>query len=299
MLECEDRLVEDVKELIADFYRKGGKLPEYLAENVTWIGEKKKEVYEGAEVVSRHIKNNPRFPLCKMGENSFRVVWKSKYAFLIEGFYVLNPLEKGAFILKNSQRCSVLLERKKENYQIVHIHISDAHENIVWRKDLISQIQRDPLTQIYNVKTVREKVEQWLEEEKAPQGCTMCMIDVDNFKNINDTFGHMKGNDILTRVAHILEKTTGKKGYAGRAGGDEFLIFLKTGEKQAVQEFLEILENTIREECTIVQTKVTVSIGVARSVVYRMDYTKMFGKADQALYLAKKKGKNISYIIDM
>lgn len=303
-------LCKYVQDLIKDLYRNGERLSECLEKNVTWIGENESEIYEGAKEVRWHLKRQKQFPLCKMGKSSFRIVWEGNDAVLVEGIYVLEPMEEGGFMLKNSQRCSVLLEKKKEKYEIVHFHISDCHENIVWRKDLISQIQRDPLTQIYNVKTVKEKVEQWLKGEENYQGCAMCMIDVDNFKNINDTLGHLKGNDILIQVAQILKSTIGKNDFAGRAGGDEFLVFLKNGSQNRVEEFVRILVEEIRkgrynssDDGIQGNILVTISIGIARmsngADKRTVSYKYLFRQADAALYIAKKRGKNTFHIINL
>lgn len=298
-----------VRDLVKDLYRNGERISECLGEHVTWIGEKKLEIFEGAEVVRRYLKKQEQLPMCKMGKNSFRIVWKGNDAVLVEGIYILEPMEEEGFLLKNSQRCSVLLQKKKEKYEIVHLHISDCHENIVWRRDLIAQIQRDPLTQIYNVKTVKEKVEQWLKKGAGQQGCAMCLIDIDNFKNINDTLGHLEGNDILIQVAQVLKSTTGKNGFAGRAGGDEFLVFLKNGSQNQIEEFVSILMEKVRKgdssskDSMPGNTEVTISIGIARISTgtgnRNISYKHLFRQADTALYMAKKKGKNTFHILNI
>lgn len=307
-------LEEYVRNLAEDLYKNGERIICCLGENVTWIGEKESEIYEGMEAVRCYLKaQKSSFPAYKIGKNSFRTVWEGNGAALVEGIYILEPLEGRGAIHQSSHRCSVLLEKTEGEYKIVHFHVSDCQENIVWTKELISQIQRDPLTQIYNVKTVREKVEEWLEERSGHEGCAMCMIDVDNFKNINDTLGHLKGNDILIQVAHILKSVIGKEDFAGRAGGDEFLVFLKNGSQERAEEFAGILMEKIRngnhtDDGSIRRNiSITVSIGIARTGngagnekgKIPVSYKHLFRQADAALYMAKKKGKNTFHILNI
>lgn len=296
MMSWSRELACDVQALFSDFYKGGESFLERIGENVTWIGQNKSEIYQGACAVQEYIRNQRKLLPVQMVESSFQVVWEQENAALVEGTFVVEPLEEEEFLWKNYQRCSVLLEKMGELYKIVHLHVSDCHDDIVWRRDLISQVQRDPLTQIYNVRTVREKVEQWLEAEKGHEGCAMCMIDVDNFKDINDTFGHMIGNDILVQVASILCQAAGNAGITGRAGGDEFLVFLKSGEEEQVQKFVDSLEDRIREETIYEQMQITVSIGVAVANKQDASYKSLFQMSDRALYEAKKKGKDTSHL---
>lgn len=124
------------------------------------------------------------------------------------------------------------------------------------------------------------------------------LLDIDDFKNINDTYGHLFGDKVISRVADILQFNVGFRGIVGRFGGDEFYIFL---EKVPDRAAVKILIKTIVKEMAYAfdpQLKVTASIGIVRYPEDGEDYETLFSKADRALYVAKEKGKNRHIIYD-
>lgn len=127
----------------------------------------------------------------------------------------------------------------------------------------------------------------------------LTILDLDNFKAVNDTFGHFYGDEVLSTVADIITKTLGDLGVAGRIGGDEIMIIL-TG----IQSHAE-LRNTLRSIRTNIEwtykdlqenLRVTCSMGVAAYPDHATSYESLFQLADRMLYTAKKKGKN-RYVI--
>lgn len=115
------------------------------------------------------------------------------------------------------------------------------------------------------------------------------MYDIDNFKKINDTYGHDFGDEVIKAIAGVSKKEVRYKGKAFRYGGEEFILILKNiNEKQA----LRIAEN-IREAVENLsfsnQYKVTISVGIT-VVEHNKDVT--FKKVDKKLYTSKKNGKN-------
>ena len=117
-------------------------------------------------------------------------------------------------------------------------------------------------------------------------------IDIDKFKHINDTYGHIFGDQVIRRVAEIMQVLVGQRGVIGRFGGDEYVILL---EKVETREQLKTLLKTIAKEFALAfdpKTHVTASIGVSEYPVDGSEYEELMRKADKALYLAKEKGKN-------
>ena len=117
-------------------------------------------------------------------------------------------------------------------------------------------------------------------------------IDLDDFKHINDTYGHIFGDQVIRRVAEIMQVLVGQRGVIGRFGGDEYVILL---EKVETREQLKTLLKTIAKEFALAfdpKTHVTASIGVSEYPVDGSEYEELMRKADKALYLAKEKGKN-------
>ena len=120
----------------------------------------------------------------------------------------------------------------------------------------------------------------------------LVIIDIDDFKHINDTYGHIFGDQVIRRVAEIMQELVGQRGVIGRFGGDEYVILL---EKVETREQLKTLLKTIAKELALAfdpKTHVTASIGVSEYPVDGNEYEELMRKADKALYLAKEKGKN-------
>lgn len=138
----------------------------------------------------------------------------------------------------------------------------------------------------YAKKTIRQKVNGQI---------TLCMIDLDKFKEINDAYGHLFGDSVILKVSEIIRTAVGTKGIAARFGGDEF--FLVFDEKITETELREILRY-IRTQLAMafVNTEenlvVTCSIGVSQYPQNGNDFDTLFAKADRGLYIAKNKGRN-------
>ncbi|MDR1912493.1 MAG: diguanylate cyclase [Helicobacteraceae bacterium] len=154
------------------------------------------------------------------------------------------------------------------------------------------QSQTDMLTGIMNRLKINELLHMEIDRaERYDQDLSVALLDIDHFKAVNDTYGHLVGDQTLKTLAQILTTRTRKTDFAARWGGEEFLLVLtNTQEEWAVRKM-----NQLRE---IVEThdfgsapKITVSIGVAS---YHAGDTleSLVGRADVALYLAKESGRN-------
>lgn len=120
------------------------------------------------------------------------------------------------------------------------------------------------------------------------------IIDMDNFKHINDTQGHLYGDDILIRLSNIIKENTRRIDIVSRFGGDEFVIFFPGMEKDEIafkaNNILELVKERFKDETF----KISCSIGAAFADG-EINYNALFEKADNALYEAKKLGKNTFY----
>jgi diguanylate cyclase (GGDEF)-like protein len=126
----------------------------------------------------------------------------------------------------------------------------------------------------------------------------LLIIDIDYFKEYNDNFGHLEGDKCIASVADALANLNARQYFAGRYGGDEFVVILPKCSIKEASEFAENLKTTIVElniphKFSKVSDKVTLSIGVA-SIVPNKDTSinQLMKKADDALYIAKKRGRN-------
>lgn len=130
----------------------------------------------------------------------------------------------------------------------------------------------------------------------------MIIVDIDNFKQVNDNYGHMFGDMVIQRLADILSETFEEDGIIGRFGGDEFFVFVEKIENPDILRtkiktvsknmFMAFSENNDKK------INVTLSIGITRYPNDGRDYEDLFAKADKALYIAKEKGKNRFIIYD-
>ncbi|MPM30514.1 hypothetical protein SDC9_77064 [bioreactor metagenome] len=124
---------------------------------------------------------------------------------------------------------------------------------------------------------------------------TLFMLDIDNFKNINDTYGHIFGNTILTMAGEDLRNAINGYGIAARWGGDEFFGVLTVEPEEAkriLSEYMDTLNNEKKDECN----RITISIGISE-VDGKLSMDEMFKRVDEALYCSKAEGRNRITII--
>ena len=118
---------------------------------------------------------------------------------------------------------------------------------------------------------------------------SLLMFDIDQFKMINDQYGHQVGDTVLADVVRTIEQTLRRPSAIGRYGGEEFLILLpETRRDQAVQ-IAQRIQNHLSQ--TLAEPKVTISVGLASARIDDTLYA-MIGRADHALYMAKNSGRN-------
>lgn len=124
---------------------------------------------------------------------------------------------------------------------------------------------------------------------------SIIMIDFDHFKAINDNFGHQFGDKVLTEVSQIIKENIRNKDILGRYGGEELMVILPHTSKDEAYKIAEKLRSNIEESSIInSKSKVTVSLGIASYPNDGKTTDELVEKADKALYLAKKRGRNIS-----
>lgn len=176
--------------------------------------------------------------------------------------------------------------------------IVDIQEEKEQHNALLEKSKRDSLTQIYNAATSHELIADYIRTSTSTFAGTLFIIDIDFFKDINDTYGHYIGDYVLTEFAKILTTTFHKDDIIGRIGGDEFIVFIK---KIVDSTFLEEKCELLRKKVNHIQNEsstynITISIGA--TIAYSgQDYNKLYQTADQALYMVKNKGRNHYNII--
>lgn len=160
------------------------------------------------------------------------------------------------------------------------------------REELMARAAKDGLTRLFNADHARRMVKEALQARKAGQCCALLLLDVDYFKQINDTFGHPEGDRVLEAVAGILSGYAGAGGIAGRIGGDEFILFLpEIAEPEALDETCRSLCRDMRG-CHLGEEKV-LSVSVGAAVAGEEEsFEELYQRVDEILYLAKRNGRD-------
>lgn len=178
----------------------------------------------------------------------------------------------------------------------VQVVLEDVTQKVMLEKQLVHQANYDEMTDLLN----RRAIYEWLREHMFSKNYLVCMLlDIDDFKSINDTYGHMVGDEVICALASITKRNAEKVGgVAGRWGGEEFIIFIPNA---SLETALEVSEE-IRQQFNQVEFKVgeqirfnsSVSIGISDSRACEDGVTidALVNLTDQSLYRAKANGKN-------
>lgn len=162
------------------------------------------------------------------------------------------------------------------------------------QESLLKRAQTDSMTGLLNKATTETFVREHLKEIQSGANDIVMLIDIDDFKNVNDTFGHLVGDEVIIDIAHALMRFTFNDGFVGRIGGDEFLVYLPNIlDTTLACEKAEKYANELRLKYPggNGKPKVTLSIGIAATDV-PIPYSDLMEHADAAVYQAKLNGKN-------
>lgn len=173
--------------------------------------------------------------------------------------------------------------------------VKDIHKSKINEERLKREAQMDQLTNLYNKVTTERLITDFLQNDRSGGNHTFIMIDIDNFKNINDTYGHFYGDSVLSHMSAIIRKSFRLSDIVGRVGGDELVVFMKNVHSvEYVHEKVNVLAGSFRQElCVNDKTiKISSSIGIAIYDIDGKTYDELYRNADAALYEAKKQGKD-------
>lgn len=180
------------------------------------------------------------------------------------------------------------------------VNLENVDSQLSQEKDLVEKAETDLLTGIYNKKTMEEKMSEALSRRHNNESYVFFMVDLDNFKTVNDTLGHAYGDKVLQEAANKLKKVFPNKALIGRLGGDEFAV-CACFEAFDVDNLMEYMERKGGQLCAALKTKyhqeditvgVSASIGISSSPGDGSDFMTVYMKADKALYLSKRSGKD-------
>jgi diguanylate cyclase (GGDEF)-like protein len=196
--------------------------------------------------------------------------------------------------------CQTLLIEFKETQQKAELLATELRSA---NEKLRTAAFRDELTGLYNHRFFQEALANELASvERYRHPASLVMFDVDNFKEINDTHGHRRGDFVLRSIGRYLQRTTRASDVAARYGGDEFMILLRETSIDGARVRAELIRSELKEiEIDIEGFKVgiTVSVGIAGyQPGSKVSKDTLIDSADQAMYLSKKSGRNRVSILE-
>lgn len=159
-------------------------------------------------------------------------------------------------------------------------------------KELIELSQKDSLSGLYNHSMIFEKLDELIiQNDFDDTKLCLMMIDIDDFKGINDNYGHIKGDEIIVEIANLFKTCSGPISMAGRYGGDEFAIAFSKCDNVLANEILDKIYSRIEKMSKDLNVQLGLSIGV---VIWEtgMDSKMLVKKADLLMYKSKENGKN-------
>ncbi len=241
--------------------------------------------------VSRRIKNDETLPYIPIILVTARDSTQDKVDGLDAGAddYITKPINFPE--LEARVRSMLRIKRLQDELDQKNRELEDVNKRL--RKLSIT----DGLTELFNHRHVHELLHEEFERTKrSGEAMAVAMLDLDRFKQVNDTYGHPTGDVILYETARILRETAREIDMVGRYGGEEFIAILPGSDEEAAANFAErvrnaVVEHVFRDEET--EVRMTLSAGVASFPDADCEHPDLLIKrADEALYQAKGGGRN-------
>lgn len=212
--------------------------------------------------------------------------------FILVSMYYIDPIKLSEFLAGIIYIGIVFILCSINSYRIHYYQRNQYISN----KELIKISTTDHLSKANNRVKLEEELKRWVDySRRYSTPLSLMILDLDNFKEINDTYGHLVGDDVIIDTANLIRQNIREFDIFARWGGDEFIILLPNTDKLSAVELAERLRKNVESHFSSSETpKATCSFGVVQ--MSRDDnITSLIHNADQMLYLAKKEGKNLVY----
>ncbi|WP_303525750.1 GGDEF domain-containing protein [Caloramator sp. CAR-1] len=197
------------------------------------------------------------------------------------------------FLAGRISMSNLLLQDIEDPLNILSKQMALAISNYRYFLDIKKEAEIDPLTGLYNRKVLDKEIDNLI---KQNVNFSIVIFDLDDFKKVNDTYGHLAGDQVLKEFANVIKKVIRKTDIACRFGGEEILIILKGLSKEQAYIIAERIREKLEESNIIINgnsINVTVSGGIASYPEDANNIKELLNKADAALYIeGKSKGKN-------
>lgn len=184
-------------------------------------------------------------------------------------------------------------------FKAVAEHVAVAIDNAMTFQQTRELMHRDDLTNLYNRRYFFDRYDREVyRASRYDHPISVLMLDLDHFKNFNDTFGHSRGDEALKKIAHILEKNVRKADVIARYGGEEFLVLLPETSKEGAARVAEKLRSEVAatdfnaDAPDLESAGITVTVGVAAMPEDTDKSEALIDLADKALYYGKARGRN-------
>lgn len=246
---------------------------------------------ENIDVADKMISDSDKFT------DKQKIEFKSLYDFLKNKIDNIEVSVDGAVFGINNYYLKIrggIIYSGEEKYLLAAVVSKTSYSQLeTEEKYYMSSYALDPATDAYNKRAIVELANDML--YKSTKTHYLCMMDVDDFKLINDTYGHLIGDKVVAQVASTIQRILAARGYVGRFGGDEFLIITdKIKDSDDLINLLKTVRKNVLYSCKelVPSLDVTFSIGIAEYPTHGVNYETLFRVADKCLYIAKAKGKN-------
>ena len=185
--------------------------------------------------------------------------------------------------------------------------VRNVNDQVIYEQKLKSLAENDNLTGLLNKVEMEARAKQFFEECDENMRSALFIIDLDNFKNVNDTLGHMTGDMAIEDAAKKISLIFTERDYISRFGGDEFCILLRFKEDTEKSVVKKIIKDKAKNLCKFLcedyfddknTVSVSASVGISLYPEHGKDYETLFKNADAALYEVKQGGKNGYKIFD-
>ncbi|GLX77431.1 GGDEF domain-containing protein [Thalassotalea insulae] len=287
-------------------------LNQYIDEYISWHGSLDAVFIESAFLEFFSTTDQLERSLLTPFEQTLSSTMEKLQTQVDNGNEIASNLQRADNVLAKSTRqasfkpvlkfINATLAHSQHQHQELNKELAETYQQV---KQLKSQLKAsrdeamlDALTGLYNRRGCDEKLKELSKESTHAS----CLIDIDHFKNINDSFGHAVGDQVIQKVAATIKEHLSSTDFAVRQGGEEFIVVLANQTKKDAKSFAE----TIRIAITKLRLKqkktnaylppISVSVGVAE---YQESSTwkSVFEKADSALYQAKNAGRNCCIVM--
>lgn len=297
-------MYKELKSLPANIYKK---LTEDLYDGLYFVNRNRRIIlwnkraeeitgYKKKEILGKHCFNNILQHIDKAG----RKLCLTKYCPLWESIHTGKPSMKRVYLRrKDGVRIPVDVHtmpirlRDKIIGAIEVFRDASVYERMERQKEIAQKISLvDALTGVPNRRYLNKKLELEIKKyKKYKDDLYLAVADIDHFKRINDKFGHKAGDLVLRKISLLIQNNIRATDFAGRYGGEEFLIILPNTPKSNSWIALARVRKSIEKTKIINRISVTISIGAAKAK--RTDNPEtLFKRADSALYKAKRSGRN-------